>query len=906
MRDTVIFKNEGTPVIVEGNKPLLLNNSHNIYLIEQGRVAVFLTELKDSKAVGRRYFLFEASAGDLLFGINSRDTAETSYGLLVSGWLGTRLIEVERRKSDALINDEAHRQILLEKINKWVANLWKGIEEPGIPEAVLRIGDTEPISVRVDFAGKEQSQEDFENSFLKKAVARIFAQLQSEKIQFEKQNANDFEFMENALKKLASVNMKSKEIIPDVITDDPLLSACGIVGKAAKIRIKEPAKSLSEIPSSDPLGDIATASQIKMRQVVLRGEWWNEDNGPLLAYMKEDERPVALIPISPAKYYLYDPSEKTKTQINREIAEKIKPFGMVFYKPFPNKKLNAKDLLIFGLEGCWKRDIAMILIMGILGGLLGLLIPIATGIVFDNIIPAGEGAQLLQVGFFLVASALAVMLFQLTRSLAMLRLEGKIEGSVQAAVWDRLIGLPVPFFKNYTSGELAMRAMGISQIRQTLSGVTITTIISSIFSIFQFLLLFYYSWKLALIATAIVAFAMLLTLALGLIQIPMERKMVEMMDSITGVVLELINGVNKFRVAGAEKRAFYLWADKFGELSKVYMKKEKLANLLTVFNSMLPIISAMIIFFVLQHFEEITLDPGKFIAFNSAFIAFYTAMIAMSEALLATNNVIPLYQRSKPILESLPEHDEAKGNPGELTGDIEINHVSFRYKEDSPLILKDVSLDIKAGEYVGLVGPSGSGKSTLFRVLLGFEKPETGQVYYNGQDISNVDVRSVRKQLGVVLQNSKLMPGDVYSNIIGSNPGLTMSDAIEASKMAGLYNDLKEMPMGMHTIISEGGGTLSGGQRQRLLIARAIVNKPKIIFFDEATSALDNKTQDIVRESLDALKATRVVIAHRLSTIMNCEKIVVLDKGKIVEIGTYDELMAKNGLFSMLAKRQLA
>ncbi len=906
MRDTVIFKNEGTPVIVEGNKPLLLNNSHNIYLIEQGRVAVFLTELKDSKAVGRRYFLFEASAGDLLFGINSRDTAETSYGLLVSGWLGTRLIEVERRKSDALINDEAHRQILLEKINKWVANLWKGIEEPGIPEAVLGIGDTEPISVKVDFAGKEQSQEDFENSFLKKAVARIFAQLQSEKIQFEKQNANDFEFMENALKKLASVNMKSKEIIPDVITDDPLLSACGIVGKAAKIRIKEPAKSLSEIPSSDPLGDIATASQIKMRQVVLRGEWWNEDNGPLLAYMKEDERPVALIPISPAKYYLYDPSEKTKTQINREIAEKIKPFGIVFYKPFPNKKLNAKDLLIFGLEGCWKRDIAMILIMGILGGLLGLLIPIATGIVFDNIIPAGEGAQLLQVGFFLVASALAVMLFQLTRSLAMLRLEGKIEGSVQAAVWDRLIGLPVPFFKNYTSGELAMRAMGISQIRQTLSGVTITTIISSIFSIFQFLLLFYYSWKLALIATAIVAFAMLLTLALGLIQIPMERKMVEMMDSITGVVLELINGVNKFRVAGAEKRAFYLWADKFGELSKVYMKKEKLANLLTVFNSMLPIISAMIIFFVLQHFEEITLDPGKFIAFNSAFIAFYTAMIAMSEALLATNNVIPLYQRSKPILESLPEHDEAKGNPGELTGDIEINHVSFRYKEDSPLILKDVSLDIKAGEYVGLVGPSGSGKSTLFRVLLGFEKPETGQVYYNGQDISNVDVRSVRKQLGVVLQNSKLMPGDVYSNIIGSNPGLTMSDAIEASKMAGLYNDLKEMPMGMHTIISEGGGTLSGGQRQRLLIARAIVNKPKIIFFDEATSALDNKTQDIVRESLDALKATRVVIAHRLSTIMNCEKIVVLDKGKIVEIGTYDELMAKNGLFSMLAKRQLA
>ncbi|MDD4048501.1 MAG: NHLP bacteriocin export ABC transporter permease/ATPase subunit [Clostridia bacterium] len=906
MRDKMIFKNEGTPVIVEGNKPLLLTNSRNMYLIEQGRTAVFLTELKDYQAVGRRYFLFEASEGDLLFGITPIDTTEASYGLLISGWLGTSVIELERWKPYALINDADHRQVLLEKINKWVVDLWKGIKEPGLPEVALGIDNTEPISVRVDFDGKSQSLEKFESIVISKAVARTFAQLEAEKRQYEKQHLSDLEFMENALKELAAVNMKSKEIIPDVITDDPLLSACGIVGKAAKIKIKEPAKSMSGIPSRDPLGDIATVSQIKMRQVVLRGEWWNEDNGPLLAYMKDDERPVALIPISPAKYDLYDPSDKAKNLINKQLADKIKPFAVSFYKPFPNRKLNAKDLLIFGLESCWKRDLAMIIIMGILGGLLGMLIPIATGIVFDSIIPAGERGQLLQVGFFLVASALAVMLFQLTRSLAMLRLEGKIESSVQAAVWDRLIGLPVPFFKNYTSGELAMRAMGISQIRQTLSGVTVTTLISSIFSIFQFLLLFYYSWKLALVAVTLVMFALLLTLALGLIQIPLERKMVETMDKITGLILELINGVNKFRVAGAEKRAFYLWASEFGESAKIYMKKEKLANLLTAFNSMFPIISAMIIFFVLQHFEEINLDPGKFIAFNAAFIAFYTAMIAMSEALLATNNVIPLYQRSKPILESLPEHDEAKGAPGILTGDIEINHVSFRYKEDGPLILKDVSLDIKAGEYVGLVGPSGSGKSTLFRVLLGFEKPETGQVFYNEQDINNVDVRSVRKQLGVVLQNSKLMAGDVYSNIIGSNPGLTMSDAIEASKRAGLYDDLKEMPMGMHTVISEGGGTLSGGQRQRLLIARAIVNKPKIIFFDEATSALDNKTQDIVKESLDSLKATRVVIAHRLSTIMNCEKIVVLDQGKIIEIGTYDELMAKNGLFSELAKRQLA
>ena len=906
MKEPEIFDNESTRFAVEGNKPLLLTDSAKMYLIEQGRAAVFLTALHDGEASGRRYFLFEVKEGDLLFGINPVAAGGSRFGLLVVGWLGTRVIELDRWNNSDLDGDDSRAKIIHAKVQKWVVDLWKGIDKPGLPEPVLRTDDAGLVSFRVDDADAAQSLEDLEESFLKEAVARAFRQQELEKEQYEKQKLNDLGLMENALKKLATANIKSKEIIPDIITEDPLLTACAIVGKAARITIKEPARSPGGNTSRDPLGEIAAASQVKWRQVVLRGEWWKEDNGPLLAYLKDDERPVALIPFSPSKYCLHDPLDNSKSFIDMEIADKIKPFAVSFYRPFPHKKLNARDLLVFGLESSWKRDIAIIVMMGVVGGLLGLLVPIATGIVFDSIIPAGERAQLLQVGFFLAASALATMLFQITRSMAMLRLEGKVEGAVQSAVWDRLLGLPVPFFKQYTSGELAMRAMGISQIRQTLSGVTITTIISSIFSGFQFLLLFYYSWKLALVATAIVLFAMLLTLVLGLVQIPLERKLVEIMDSVTGLTLELINGVNKFRVAGAEKRAFFLWASQFGETARVYMKKEKLGNWLTAFNAMLPVVSAMIIFFVLQHFEGISLDPGKFIAFNAAFIAFYTAMIALSEALLATNNIIPLYQRSKPILETLPEHDETKGDPGVLTGDIEISHVSFRYKEDGPLILKDVSLGIKAGEYVGLVGPSGSGKSTLFRVLLGFEKPETGQVFYNGQDLNNVDVRSIRRQLGVVLQNGKLMAGDIYSNIIGSNPGLTMSDAIEASRMAGLYDDLKEMPMGMHTVISEGGGTLSGGQRQRLLIARAIVNKPRIIFFDEATSALDNRTQDIVRESLDSLRATRVVIAHRLSTIMNCDKIIVLDQGKIIEVGTYEELMANKGLFAELAKRQLA
>ena len=906
MKDRDLFNKEGTPVKVEGNKPLLLVNPQKIYMIDQGRVALFLTEIKAPETIGRRHFLFELNKGDILLGIKPISEKTGDYALLASGWVGTKLLELDRSRAFEAITAEEDNQDLFYKINGWIGSLWSQIKSQGLPEVVIKTDEEEAFSIKIESMEEPIGLEEYGQFILKGALEKSREKLQSERATFEKKVISDTEFMDNAIRKLANINTKSKEIIPDLVTDNPLLAACGIVGKASKIKINPPPQSTSTTGSRDPLGDIARASQIKLRQVLLKEEWWRQDSGPLLAYMEEDDRPVALVPVSPTKYKLYDSLNKTNILVDYQVAQGIKPFAVAFYRPFPNTKINAKGLLLFGIENTWKRDLVIVMLMGILGGLLGMLIPVATGIIFDSIIPAGERLQLLQIGFFLAASALATMLFQLTRSFAVLRVEGKIEGSVQAAVWDRLLGLPVPFFKQYTSGELAMRAMGISQIRQTLSGVTITTLITSIFSIFQFVLLFYYSWRLALIATGLVFFAMLLTLILGIIQIPNERRMVEFTDKITGIILELINGVNKFRVAGAESRAFYLWSKEFGEGAVVYLKKEKLSNLLTTFNSVFPILGAMTIFFALQHFDQITLDPGKFIAFNAAFITFSTSMIAMSEALLTINNIIPLYQRSKPILETLPEHDVAKGDPGELTGDIEVGHVTFRYKEDGPIILKDVSFTIKEGEYVALVGPSGSGKSTLFRVLLGFEKPESGQVFYNGQDVNNVDVKAVRKQLGVVLQNGKLMQGDIYSNIVGSNPNLTLGDAIEATKMAGLYDDIKEMPMGMHTVVSDGGGTLSGGQRQRLLIARAIVNKPRIIFFDEATSALDNRTQAIVSQSLDSLNATRIVIAHRLSTIMNCERIIVLDQGKIVEMGTYDELMDKNGIFYELAKRQLA
>lgn len=712
--------------------------------------------------------------------------------------------------------------------------------------------------------------------------------------------------MEESLLNLAAVARRSSRAgYPGRSDDDPLWTVCRRVGEAAHIDILPLPPALQANPSPDPLEDIARASRISTRQVVLKGEWWRSDNGPLLAYRGDDDRPLALLPVRAGVYELYDPVSQTATRVNSTVAGRLKPFAYTFYRTLPEQTLQVKDLLSFSVNSNVRRDLLMVLLMGIVGGLLNLAIPVATGKLIDTIIPQAERGQLGQMTFILLVSMLAVAMFDLTRAIALLRFEGRINADLEGAVWDRLLNLPAPFFRRYSVGDLADRANSINTIRKIVSGVTFTAIISGVFSSFNFFLLFVYDVKLALMALIIVAAAIAFTAAFGLIQVRKQRELTERGGKIQGLILQLIRGIAKFGVAGAEARAFSLWARAFGEVRRVSLQAKQVDNYLATFNAVLPVLSSLILYATAGRAVAGGLTTGSFLAFYSAFTSFIVAVTATTGALIASINVVPLYQRAQPILETLPEIDEAKAAPGKLSGDIEVNHVHFRYAEDGPNILNDVSLHIKPGEFIAVVGSSGSGKSTLLRLLLGFERAQAGTVYYDGQDLSQLDLRAVRHQLGVVLQNSQLMSGDIYSNIVGSKR-LTVKDAEEAARMAGLDEDIRQMPMGMYTVISEGGGTFSGGQRQRLLIARAVVSKPRIILFDEATSALDNHTQAIVSRSLEGLKATRVVIAHRLSTIINADRIIVMDQGKVVQSGNYRELINQAGLFAELAKRQLA
>lgn len=895
------FNKEGIRFSIRGNKPQVLSNDDFVWIVSQGKAFVFLTTLTKDNKTGVKNFLFEAKQGNLIFGIEPEEYSNKGT-FLVSGLTGSELVRLEMSKFIKLLESENEAsEEAAALVEQWLKVLAKITKDNNISES--EIAAAEELNEN-EYGKNKLAIKKYHSKFIKSVSDSLEKQSLAERKRLQEKIRQDNKLMEDSIYRITLVNQKHKTINLEEASGDDLLDACCLVGKSMGIQITAPPENSTVSQTSSHLDNITRASHIRTRQVLLKEDWYKHDGGPILGYMEDDNRPVALIPTSPSKYILYDPALGIKKNVNKEEASKIKYFGFVFYRPFENKKITAHDLLSFGFKNCWKRDLVMIILMGVLGGILGTAVPLATGIVFNNIIPEGEKGQLIQMAFFLIASAIATMFFQFARSIASLRMESKMEGSIQASVWDRLLSLPVPFFKRFSAGELAMRAMGISRIRTILSGAALNAILSGIFSIFTFALLFYYDIRLAGIASVLILAAILIMGSLSYLQVRYEHKVLEASNYISGLLFQIIGGITKFRVAGAEKRAFSQWSKKFSEQRKLTFRKETLSNWLSTFNALFPILSSLIIFYNLI-LSKSFLQPGQFIAFNSAFTSFMLSMTSLSESLISINAVIPLYQKAKPIIETLPEYDDTKINPKSLTGTIEVSHVSFRYKEDSPLILKDISFQIDEGDYVALVGTSGSGKSTLLRILLGFEKLEIGKVYYDGQDLSKIDIRAVRKQLGVVLQNGQLMTGNIYSNIVGTNPYLTMDDAWEAARMAGIDEDIKEMPMGMFTVISEGASTISGGQKQRIMIARAIIKKPKIIFFDEATSALDNRTQDIVSKSLDELKATRIVIAHRLSTIINCNKIIVMDNGKIVESGTYHKLMNNKGIFSDLVKRQL-
>jgi NHLM bacteriocin system ABC transporter ATP-binding protein len=710
---------------------------------------------------------------------------------------------------------------------------------------------------------------------------------------------------------------------------DPLLAACQSVGGAMQLRIVGP--SFEPEGAHSPLEEIARASGLHLREVELRGEWWRDDAGPLLAFRTgEGAEPVALLPDGPRRYRLHDPAAggAHDLPVDSALAATLRTRAMMFYRPLPSAIRRFGPLLRFGARGIG-ADITTLAVMGVLAALLALFAPVATGVLMEHVLPRAEQGLHHVIIAGLAAAALAGAVFTVVRDVAVVRIQGRMDGVIQAAIWGRLLALPAPFFRAYTAGDLADRAMGVNQIREALSGAFTVALLGGLGSLSSLCLMFWYSPRMAIAGSLLVVLLAAVSLVVLRLQLPHLRRAQAISGRLQGLVFQLMSGIAKLRASGAEARAFGRWAGAYAEERSAIYRADRIAVAQAVLTAAFPMLSSAVIFAALAWggFGDAPMVAGvdggtvpaaaapvrlgEFIAFNAAFGQFTAGVLGMVMALNTLALVVPLFERITPILEAAGEGEvgpdgarAAAAPPGALSGDIRFTNVSFRYGEQGPPTIDRLSLHIAAGEYVAIVGSSGAGKSTLVRLLLGFAQPQSGGIYLDGLDLAGLDLRAVRRQIGVVLQNGRLQPGSIFENIVGNAP-FTTADAWEAARIAGLEPDIRDMPMGLQTVLSEGAQALSGGQRQRLLIARALIRRPRILIFDEATSALDNTTQGIVKGTLDRLNVTRIVIAHRLSTISDVHRVVVMQDGRVVESDSFAALLNRGGAFTALAQRQL-
>ena len=640
---------------------------------------------------------------------------------------------------------------------------------------------------------------------------------------------------------------------------------------------------------------------IARRTVTLEEGWYKDAIGAMLSVRKDDNTVVALIPNNFSGYVYYDVKSDKYLKVNKKNEDLFSSEAIAFYKPFPLKALSIKDLVKYIFETLNISDYLIIVVMTLVLSLLGMLLPKVNNILFSSVVSSGSLRLLLGIGIFMICLSICNLLLSSYKSLISARINTKLAISIEASIMLRLISLPADFFKEYSSGVLQTRASGISTLCDMLVSLVLNTTLSSLFSFVYIYQIFVYAPGLVIPALTITFMTIILFVITSLMQMKISIRQMELAGKEQGMNYALISGIQNIKLAGAEKRAFARWANLYAQKIAYTYNPPTFLKLNSVISSAISLFGTLVMYYMAV---KTKVSVSEYYAFNTAYGMVSSAFMSLSSIALTFAKFKPILERVKPLLDTTPEISEGKQVLTRLSGNIELNNVSFRYNESMPNVIDNLSLKIKAGQYVAIVGKTGCGKSTLMRLLLGFEKADRGAIYYDNKDINSLDLKSLRRKIGSVMQNGKLFQGDIYSNITISAPWLSVDEAFEAADIAGIGEDIRRMPMGMFTMISEGSGGISGGQRQRLMIARAIAPKPKILMFDEATSALDNITQKKVCEALDAMKCTRIVIAHRLSTIKQCDRIIVLDGGHIVEDGTYDELISKIGFFYELVERQ--
>ncbi len=683
--------------------------------------------------------------------------------------------------------------------------------------------------------------------------------------------------------------------------DDPLVAACRIVAREMGVELPDRPEPLST-PSRGRLDRIARATRMPVRRITLEDGWWRNHPNPMIAFRRTDSHPVAVLPGRGGDPWLHDPVVGEARRVTREQAAILDPTAFVLYPALPDYPVRPVELLRIGLCDT-RRDSLLLILTACIGVTLSLAIPVAIGVLVDVLIPNRDQSALLPLGalLFLVVAVTATM--RVTQDMTVIRLGGRVANRLQPAIIDRIIRLPMRVLQRFSSADLADRARVIDAIHADLTPATINALLSGPLSLVAILLLALLSPPLAVASVLTVVPILLVVLLAGRTQRTARGEAAEREMETARFVQRLVAGIIPLRAAGAEERSFARWSRLQRDSQAALSRLARADHAVAAFSAAYGVVALALFFLAMRTLPAEDTSVGRMVMMLAIQINLIATTIGFADALRQLQALRSRLERAGPLLTAEPEVAGSQTELGDLSGRIDISHLTFSYPDAAAPILRDVSFSIEPGAFVAIVGPSGCGKSTLLKLLLGLEQPDTGGVLYDGRDLRRLDPRAVRRQIGTVLQSDRLTPGTVFENIAGIS-GCGSDEVWEAAGRAGVAEEIEAMPMGMHTLLTDDGMTLSGGQAQRILIARAMIGSPRILLFDEATSALDNRAQALVMRSLERMAVTRVVVAHRLSTVRNADRIIVMVSGCIVQSGRYEELAAMPGPFADLMQRQ--
>ncbi len=862
-------------ILLRGGQVHQIDINEGFYKIISGRIILYVVAIEEDGTLGRKHFIAELAEENKEIYIPSmiiNDNTLGKWGFVISAF------------SEALLEFCTYKENDKEQI---ILSFCTYID--------LHIRNIEEFDEEV--------------------VERVQRKLVAEELSIYRNQSENEKIQQDGMQLIVDVFQKNKSIGQREKTNSNLYNTMAFLCKKRGIKIAPYEVIVESCGRRFTIQDIARISHFMIREVQLEKDWHKKDSGYLLVYKEIEEDiciSVACVPKGKSKYNEYNMEENTINRVNEEVNKRYVKTAYMIYRPLPNKSLKFTDLLRYSFEEISKADVVLILVLAFLGTIIGLLIPYLNQVIYDEYILSGSITAILQIGMMVLTFILGGLCFSIVKNISIYRISIKTEYSLQSAVFDRLFNLPGNLYENNDSTVLAKSAFGITYICAFISEAVIATVISAIFSIAYFYRMYNYSKELAIRGLLFVMLQAFMQFVIGFMQLKKNKEITDISVKESSLIYQFIDGISKIRIAGVENRALTRYFELYTVHKRKLYENDKLSNLSTNLNHVLSVAFTAIFYYMLVT-QDINLSFGNFMAFIATFGIFSAAILQLSITFNKANFLIPIYEKSKLILTSTQECNNDLQIVGAIEGAIEVNNISFAYNEKEGNVLSNVSFKINSGDYIGIAGTSGSGKSSLLKLLLGFEKPEKGKIYYDDKDLDCLDKRELRKRFGVVLQEGRLIAGSIYENIALAGTAISrdgrekeVERVLDVVKEVGLENDIKSMPMGLQTIISEGAGTISGGQRQKILIARAIFHNPKILFFDEATSALDNENQALVTKNLEKLKITRIIIAHRLSTVMNCNRIIVLHDGRIVEEGSYKELIEKRGYFYRLSNRQMA